>query len=446
MLLLEKVFSIINESGLQYCIQNKYEMMPEEIPSDIDMMYKDASEEFLDKLVKTIAKQTGLLVTQKICQGYYEFTYILSYKCPKQRFQLQLDFYRAISRRGYLNIMPAEDMIENRRYYKCFFVPGYYDELRYMWIRRTIKRDLNREHIRIAKGLLQLNRKEYALKLEQDFGKEVALLIIEIIDGEDTSLFYNNFEKFNAAAKRISHRNSTLQIKMNYLKFILFTIIPKRILHPCGISIAFLSPDGGGKSTIISNVSNTVIGSFYGLCSFYFRPRLFKNIGSYDLIHPKSEDKVNVNPQGKELNNPLKSLIRFVYYNMDFLIGTYLKILPRKIKKNLIIFDRYYYDYFADMKRYQYNLPKFLPRIFYWMIPKPDLVFILYAEPEILYARKQELSLEEIRRQSKEYLKLSKKGDRFRIIDVSNNIEQVTDNVTEQIMQYMSDYTDKIMY
>ena len=73
MLLLEKVFKVINESNLDYCIQNKYEMMPEEIPSDIDMMYRDASEEDLDNLVNKVAKETGLIVTQKICQGYFEF-------------------------------------------------------------------------------------------------------------------------------------------------------------------------------------------------------------------------------------------------------------------------------------------------------------------------------------------------------------------------------------
>ena len=85
MLLLEKVFQIINNSGLVYCIQNKYEMMPETIPSDIDMMYKDASEDFLDNLVKRIATETGLIITQKICQGYFEYTYIISYPCPKEK-------------------------------------------------------------------------------------------------------------------------------------------------------------------------------------------------------------------------------------------------------------------------------------------------------------------------------------------------------------------------
>lgn len=56
MLLLEKVFQTINESGLDYCIQNKYEMMPEEIPSDIDMMYRNADESFLEQLVIKVAK------------------------------------------------------------------------------------------------------------------------------------------------------------------------------------------------------------------------------------------------------------------------------------------------------------------------------------------------------------------------------------------------------
>ena len=49
MQLLEQVFEIINKSGLDYCIQNKYEMMPEEIPSDIDMMYRNADEYFLER-------------------------------------------------------------------------------------------------------------------------------------------------------------------------------------------------------------------------------------------------------------------------------------------------------------------------------------------------------------------------------------------------------------
>lgn len=42
--LIKAVFNILNDSGLDYCSQNKYEMMPKKIPSDTDMFYRNADE------------------------------------------------------------------------------------------------------------------------------------------------------------------------------------------------------------------------------------------------------------------------------------------------------------------------------------------------------------------------------------------------------------------
>ena len=445
MMLLEKVFEIINESGLQYCIQNKYEMMPEEIPSDIDMMYKGASEEFLDKLVQKIARETGLIVTQKICQGYYEYTYIISYPCPKQYFQLQLDFYRAISRRCYLNIMPAEEMLDNRRFYKCFYVPDTYVELKYMWIRRTIKHDLNEEHVAIAKGLYEIDPEQYKKKLCIDFGEELTQLILKIIVTGDVSIFYDNFEKFKQKAKKISAKNATLSIRLKYAAFMLGTVIPKRVFHKCGLSVAFLSPDGGGKSTVIERIKETVSGSFYGVNTFYMRPRLFKNLGHYNVVAPKEEAKTNTDPHNLKLNSFGKSFIRYMFYNFDFLLGTWFKVNKKKISKELVIFDRYYYDYYADMKRYGYKLPGWMPKAFEWMIPKPDMVFILDGSAECLYARKQELPLDELRRQREAYFNISKKGKGFYLINVERAIDPIVDEITTAILAKAEEKTKRIM-
>lgn len=445
MLLLEKVFQIINESGLEYCIQNKYEMMPEEIPSDIDMMYKDASEEFLDKLVQKIAKETDLLVTQKICQGYFEFTYILSYPVPKKFFQLQLDFYRAISRRGYLNIMPAEHMLENRRFYKCFYVPGYFDELRYMWIRRTIKKDLDQGHIEIARNLLNIDKDSHTKGLLNVFGSDVTKLILEIIDRNETKVFYDNFDKFNYVAKKISRKNCSIITRLNYAKFMCFTVIPKRVFHKCGISIAFLSPDGGGKTTIIERIRDTAGGSFYGDQVLYMRPRLLKNLGHYNAINPNEEAKTNTDPHGKTVNGRLKSLIRYLFYNFDFQIGTLVKVNKYKTNKQLVIFDRYYYDYYADMRRYQYNLPVWLPKALQWTIPSPNLVFILDADAECLYRRKQELDVSEISRQLAIYRNIANNMDNAYLIDVDRPVEEIVEDITENILTYCAERTRKIM-
>lgn len=445
MLLLEQVFKIINESGLQYCIQNKYEMMPEIIPSDIDMMYKDASEDFLDNLVKKIARETGLIITQKICQGYYEYTYIISYPCPKKYFQLQLDFYRAISRRGYLNIMPAEEMLENRRFYKCFYIPDPYIEFKYMWIRRTIKHDMNKEHIAIAKKLYLNNPKEYSERLKTDFGSKAAELAIEIIEKEDVKLFNDNFRVFNRAAKEISRKKATLSIRWKYFIFMIGTVIPKRIFHKCGLSVAFIAPDGAGKSTVIERVKETVSGSFYGVNLYYMRPHLFKNLGHYNMLNPSEESTTNQDPHAVVCDGIIKSMLRFFFYNFDFALGTLLVIERKKIAKQLLIFDRYYYDYFADMKRYKYSLPSWFPRVFEWMIPKPDMVFVLDGPPEVLYARKKELSIDELRRQCSVFRQLAINRKHFHLVDVNRDMDSIVDDITERILKENEQKTAKIM-
>ena len=445
MLLLEKVFKVINESNLDYCIQNKYEMMPEEIPSDIDMMYRDASEEDLDNLVNKVAKETGLIVTQKICQGYFEYTYIISYPCPQKYFQLQLDFYRAISRRGYLNIMPAEEMLENKRFYKCFYVPDPYIEFKYMWIRRTIKHDMNNEHIEIAKKLYLNNPEKYIEQLKKDFGAEVSSLVLEILDKNDVEIFNRNFEVFNSAAKRISRKNASLPVRLKYTAFMLGTVIPKRIFHKCGLSVAFIAPDGAGKSTIINRVKETVSGSFYGVNLYYMRPHLFKNLGHYNKLNPTEEAATNDNPHGMVCDGVFKSAVRFFFYNLDFQLGTLFKINQKKINKQLVIFDRYYYDYFADMKRYKYSLPAWFPAAFEWMIPKPDMVFVLDGNPEVLYERKKELPISELEKQCSVFNQLAQNRKNFYAINVNRDVDTIVDEVTETILQEMSRRTSRIM-
>lgn len=445
MLLLEKVFKVINESNLDYCIQNKYEMMPEEIPSDIDMMYRNASEEDLDNLVSKVAKETGLIVTQKICQGYFEYTYIISYPCPQKYFQLQLDFYRAISRRGYLNIMPAEEMLENKRFYKCFYVPDPYIEFKYMWIRRTIKHDMNNEHIEIAKKLYLNNPEKYIEQLKKDFGAEVSSLVLEILDKNDVEIFNRNFEVFNSAVKRISRKNASLPVRLKYTAFMLGTVIPKRIFHKCGLSVAFIAPDGAGKSTIINRVKETVSGSFYGVNLYYMRPHLFKNLGHYNKLNPTEEAATNDNPHGVVCDGVFKSAVRFFFYNLDFQLGTLLKINRKKINKQLVIFDRYYYDYFADMKRYKYSLPAWFPAAFEWMIPKPDMVFVLDGNPEVLYERKKELPISELEKQCSVFHQLAQNRKNFYAINVNRDVDTIVDEVTETILQEMSRRTSRIM-
>ena len=57
-----------------------------------------------------------------------------------------------------------------------------------------------------------------------------------------------------------------------------------------------------------------------------------------------------------------------------------------------MLFDRYHGDLLVDPRRYRYGGPMSLARLIVRFMPQPDLVFFLDATPEILLARKQEVS------------------------------------------------------
>lgn len=442
MLLLEKVFKVINENGLDYCIQNKYEMMPEEIPSDIDMMYRDATEKDLDKVVLEVAEQTDLLIAQKIVQDYGEYTYILSYPSPSSFFQLQLDFYRVISKGDIHNALLAEDLLSNKRLYKNMYIPGRYEELRYIIVRRALKNDFSVDHLQ---KMIHLYEKGDQERFAEDFGQQTSELLIDMINSEKVSVFEDNYNVIRNSVKEMSKRKYRIIDKIKRSAFIVMNYPSKRIFHQCGLSVAFLSPDGAGKSTIISEINETCSGSYYGVSNYYFRPHLFKNLGYYNKLNPSEEATSNNDPHGVVLDGKLKSILRFLFYNLDFLLGTLLKVDIDKMKKKLVVFDRYYYDYFVDMKRYKYSISSKWAWAFRHIIPKPDLVFVLDAPSDIIYGRKQELSISEIERQRKEFSRLKDTYSNVVLVDTTADKEKVISTVTEHILRKQAHNTSRIL-
>ena len=211
-----------------------------------------------------------------------------------------------------------------------------------------------------------------------------------------------------------------------------------------GLSVAFLAPDGGGKSTIIKGITESCAERFAAVSYFHFRPEWLKNLGQIHIANPTQEQcenrepgtepPPNATPHDVKLQSRMKSFIRFMYYNVDFILGTWFKINPLKRKNHLVIFDRYYYDYFADTIRYKYNLSQSLIRRFARLIPRPDIVFILDADTEVIWNRKREVPLEEVARQRKAYVSILDMNLYGVRIDVTRSVEEIVAEVTDIIL------------
>jgi len=170
-----------------------------------------------------------------------------------------------------------------------------------------------------------------------------------------------------------------------------------------GYVIVVEGTDGSGKSTIINHITPILNECFHDSVVYrHLRPHFIPDMGV--LLGRKEEVKegtVCAEPHSGKQSGLIGSLIRWLYYLVDYTIG-YLKVVWPQIhaKSKVYVFDRYYYDYYIDQRRSRTNLPPWILRIGEWFLPKPDLIMCLGGDPKKIYERKPETSLAEVERQT----------------------------------------------
>jgi thymidylate kinase len=165
----------------------------------------------------------------------------------------------------------------------------------------------------------------------------------------------------------------------------------------------------------------------------HFRPNILPNIKQ--LLYGRKYDASTeefTRPHRATPASPPSSLVRLTYYWLDYLLGYWLVYRRKCALGTVMIFDRYFYDFIVDPRRSRINLPAWVRKFFLRLTPQPDLVFFLDCDPDIVYARKQELERDEIERQLTEYRKLASKfPNRF----IRLNAQQLPEVICRQALR-----------
>ena len=68
--------------------------------------------------------------------------------------------------------------------------------------------------------------------------------------------------------------------------------------------------------------------------------------------------------------------------------------------------------------------------------PKPTLTFYLYNKPEILYKRKKEHTIEELKRQMKlfDYLQKNFKAEKIKTDNISRNTKEISEIAFKRLL------------
>jgi thymidylate kinase len=109
-------------------------------------------------------------------------------------------------------------------------------------------------------------------------------------------------------------------------------------------------------------------------------------------------------------------------FALDLWMRYWFQVFPARVKGKIVITDRYC----TDLMLMQY-VPVWFKKIMIFFFPRPTLTFYLYNTPEVLYARREEESVEELERQLGLFLVLEHmiKPIKIKTTDQKKNQEEV---------------------
>jgi len=408
-------FSELERIDIPYVILHSYDRFPEHIPSDVDFAVRTRD---LSKLA-SIQSGLGERYGWRLAHGFESHVYayysvIIDAKDPRSFLQMDACSHYV---EGNCFFLKDTVLLKDRRRLHDFYVPAPAVEFSYLLAKACSKSQPLEP--RLAR-LRELWEREPS-KIEEQFQN-----LCGTAQGTLGEWFARPPSQWETLRQALLTRNrfglgDRVREGLRALN---------RVRRPAGLHLALLGPDGCGKSTLLERLGPLLeVPFFRRQLVFHFRPKVFEK---------RENDAPVTNPHEKPPRSRIAGLAKLVYYFLDNLAGYITKVFPAKARNELIIFCRSFDDLLIDPRRYRFHSAGWPARLLYSLLPRPDLTFVLDAEPEQIHARKPELSLEEIRRQRDAFKRLASNNPRYVIVCSAQPPDEVARAVCCQVIEFMA--------
>lgn len=432
-------FEYLKRENVKYFILRNYEELPERnTGKDIDVVIEPGCYATVKSVILKVMKELDI--------HYYQITQFDRMSCwyimdNKKQFGIHIDIIENEVYKGF-EFYSFDYLHKQTTQYKGLTVLNKSMDTVMLLVQNLVAyKKLKPQYRDSIKQNYTVAKVDIDVEILAFWGKEVGGKLINYLEKSD----FDAVEKFapvleKTAEKRIFFK-SPLKTTGRIIRFLagkFYRVIwcPKKYWR----FFAVEAPDGTGKTTFIDNLIYDLRKYYVSdegrFCVHHFRPMILPNLGAVgEKAGVMKQDKDFTNPHRAKPSGALMSFVRMVYYWIDYVIGVPLLLRKEVRYEKYTIFDRYIYDFIADPKRARINLPDWVRVTFARMVIKPQIIFVLQADADVIYKRKQELTKEEISRQLIEFDKLKTFGNTVCIIDANKTPEEIVNQAVGIIME-----------
>ena len=444
--ILNDLFEKLNNEKIRFFVLRNYEGLPEiNNAKDIDivvdpMRHKDAKE-----ILKNTYKENNII-------HYYEATFAYLHCCHginvHEQFSIHIDIIGSYVSKG-SELFTFDELYSFTETYKNIRVLNkYFDGVMVFIYKQFNYKPILKDSYKELIYDTHKNYPEFQKLIIKLIGNDLGKNIFDAIEKKDFDKMISYSSSLTKELKKYAFRKNPIKTVKYTLNFYLEKL--NRILfsyNKFAKTFSVMAPDGAGKTTFLENLIKEIDFFFINeknerYSIYHFRPNILPNLGELgEKAGIKEQDKDFTNPHRSKPANKLSSLIRISYYWLDYVLG-YSYFVRKDVQYDRFsIFDRYSYDLIVDPLRTKLNLPLWIRKFYVSLMQHPKIVFYLDAEPETIFKRKQELTQDEITRQTKEYKKVVKSNKRFISLNANRNVDEI---VNEAIEIILNKYTTKI--